>query len=149
MAKNLFDSTVRTEMIRRVGALRPDAQPGWGKMNIEQMLCHCIDSLKITFAEKGEVIMPTGFLTTGLAHWFVISLPIPIPKNAPSHPLYFEQKSELFERDGQLLIGYLERFAKGREQKFGIHPAFGKLSPEQSARLQYRHIDHHLRQFGV
>jgi hypothetical protein len=79
----------------------------------------------------------------------MISLSLPVPKNAPSHPLYFEQKPELFERDRQLLITYLERFAKGREQTWGIHPAFGKLTPEQCARLQYRHIDHHLKQFGA
>jgi len=143
--KSLFDSNARTEIIRRVNGLKPDAQARWGKMNIAQMLCHCIDGLKITFAEKGEIKPPKGFMSTALGQWLIINAPLPVPKNAPSMPMYFELKPELFAEDCKRLTEYLERFAQGREQKWGIHPAFGKMTPEQNARLQYRHIDHHLR----
>jgi hypothetical protein len=147
--KSLFDNASRDEIIRRVSLLRADSLPKWGKMNVAQMLAHCIDAQKITFGEKGDVKMPVGFLTTALGHWLLIKMPMPVPKNMPSHPLYFEYLPAKFEQDRDLLIDYVRRFAKGRSQTWGIHPAFGRITPEECAALQYKHLDHHLRQFGV
>lgn len=34
-------------------------------------------------------------------------------------------------------------------QTFGVHPGFGRMSQSDWLRWGYRHVDHHLRQFGV
>jgi hypothetical protein len=45
---------------------------------------------------------------------------------------------------------YVERFATGpRARTWPEHPAFGRLSASQWGVLAHRHVDHHLRQFGV
>lgn len=147
--KSLFDNALRDDVIRRIRNLRADSPAQWGKMNVQQMLAHCIDAQKITFGEKGDVKMPSGFLTTALGHWLLIKAPMPVPKNLQSHPLYFEYLPAQFEQDRDMLIGYVQQFSKGKNQMWGIHPAFGKMTPEENAILQYKHLDHHLRQFGV
>src|SRR6266536_6405566 len=38
--KNLFDPTVKQDIIIRINKLTPQSQPEWGKMNVAQMLAH-------------------------------------------------------------------------------------------------------------
>ena len=38
---NIFEKSVADEVIARINNLTPATQPGWGKMNVAQMLAHC------------------------------------------------------------------------------------------------------------
>jgi hypothetical protein len=52
-----------------------------------------------------------------------------------------------WSEDLAALLGLVESFP----EQVGphAHPAFGPLTPAQWGALSFRHLDHHLRQFGV
>jgi hypothetical protein len=56
----------------------------------------------------------------------------------------------LAERDRELVAALIERFATAPPGTLGeVHSTFGRMRPRDWDVLQYRHLDHHLRQFGV
>jgi len=83
-----------------------------------------------------------------LGRWLVISSPFPWPKGVQVPPVMFESDPGDFEADRQQVVAYVERFAAGPQQDWGVSPAFGPLKPTGWARLNWRHLDHHLRQFA-
>jgi hypothetical protein len=145
--KSLFDNTARQEIRERLQKLTPDSSAQWGKFTCARVVAHFIDSMEIGFGER-QVVENRGFLNSAFGRWLVTVAPMPVPKSAPTAPEYLVTQPGEFERDKQRVLDYLDRFAKGREQKWGVHPAFGNLSPEQWSRLHYRHFNHHLTQFG-
>ena len=74
----------------------------------------------------------------------------PMGKNLPTAPAFLVKTDVNFEEERKKLISLIQKFyqtgAKGMQPE---HPFFGKLTPEEWDRLQYKHLDHHLRQFGV
>ncbi len=77
----------------------------------------------------------------------------PMRRNSPSAPeLFPERPAECeFERERMQLMATIDRFAaRGAAGCSGHpHPFFGRLKPREWAILMYKHVDHHLRQFGV
>ncbi len=48
------------------------------------------------------------------------------------------------------LIKEIDNFYKRKNQTdWPIHPIFGKFTKEQYGKMNYKHLDHHLSQFGV
>jgi hypothetical protein len=147
--KTLFDPAVREEMLRRIRRVEPDSRARWGRMTSERMIVHLIDGLKIAFAEIETDFRP-GFLSTNMGRWLVISAPIPWPRGRiqAASVFFATPPSGSLERDKELLIEFVERFGRGREQRWGISPLMGRLSADQWAALNRKHLDHHLTQFG-
>jgi hypothetical protein len=77
----------------------------------------------------------------------------PMRRNSPSSPELFSADPTRcdFERERAQLITAIDRFlTKGSACcSQHPHPFFGPLKPQQWAILMYKHVDHHLRQFGV
>lgn len=83
---------------------------------------------------------------------------LPFPKGLPTSPVLLEraagEPSEFSEAEWQ---GELRAFAdlldriglKSTERVWPTHAAFGSLSGREWGVLQYRHLDHHFRQFGL
>ena len=42
-----------------------------------------------------------------------------------------------------------EAYSHRHKSEWNPHPAFGYFTREQWGQMQYKHLDHHLRQFGV
>jgi hypothetical protein len=146
--KSLFEDSTRLEIHERILKLTPDSARKWGSMTPAIMLNHITDGLRVAFAET-PVTIKKSFLTTRFAQWLIIDSPMPWPKNTPTAPEYYLKTQPAdFEADRQTFLKYLDKFAQGPEQRWGDHPAFGKLTPQQTAKLNYRHINHHLMQFG-
>lgn len=149
---NLFNTTKRDEIIARLNLLTPDSKALWGKMSAGEMLCHCLDGNKMALGE----IPPTdrsNFFTRSFVKFLIVYV-VPIPKGAPAAPEINPRKSgrktQDFERERQLLIDDINNFANLNAADFkGRHHVFGKLTPDQWGRLGYKHLDHHLKQFGV
>lgn len=149
---NLFNPTKREVIITRLNRLTPESKALWGKMNAGEMLCHCLDGNKMGLGE----IPPTdssNFFTRSFVKFLVVYL-MPIPKGAPTapeiNPHIRGSKPQDFERERQLLIDDINNFAKLTAADFkGRHHVFGTLTPNQWGRLAYKHLDHHLKQFGV
>ena len=150
--KNLFDPTVVVEITDRVARLRPDSERLWGKMSAAQMLAHCCVSLQWAL---GEVVPDRVFV--GLRMIGRVIKPMALKDDAAMRRNSPTAKSLVIadERDltteREKLNGLIERFAAGGAAGCTEHPHsfFGKLTPEEWSVLMYKHLDHHLRQFGV
>jgi len=57
--------------------------------------------------------------------------------------------SASFESDRDELIRLIKAFADLPPESPGMHPMFGRLSHRLWGILAWRHLDHHLRQFGA
>ena len=149
--KTLRDENCRNDLIRRIGRLSPDSKPAWGRMSVEQMLSHLVQAGELPFV--ASVPDRSSFMSRTVIKPLVLYV-LPIPKEVKTSaemdqqqdgrkPLGFDvDKANLAES-----INRLGTIAKAH-QCLG-HPFFGKLSASQWSRIGYKHIDHHLRQFGV
>jgi hypothetical protein len=146
--KSLFNNDDRLNLAERLEGLTEESKPQWGKMNCEQMLAHVADGLRMALGElpvqsKGG---PLRFrpLRHAIIYWF------PFPKGAPTAPELLERNAEDCTCEVIDIKSLLERFAARDEiQEWPEHPAFGQLSRKDWGVLSYKHIDHHLRQFGA
>ena len=149
--KSLRDETCRNEMIERIKNLSPSANAAWGKMNVEQMLSHLVQGNDLPF--NATVPDRTSFLSTKVLKPLVLYA-LPVPKEVKTAPQMDQQQEGRkplgFEVDRANLIESINRVGTlPLDHKCLGHPFFGKMNAKQWARLAYKHIDHHLKQFGV
>lgn len=150
MMKNLFELPVYEEVLQRLAALRADSPAQWGKMNAGQMLAHCREAFKVPLSTQP---MPRMFLGI-LMGWMMKSQlynDSPWKKNLPTAPNFIIRDQRDFSNEKRELTEMIKRFYTAGPG--GIthypHPFFGKLTPEQWGKSMYKHLDHHLAQFGV
>ena len=151
---NLLDKKIRDTIINRINQLTSNNQAGWGKMNVHQMLCHCTDQLRVSLGEKGAPEKQAGFFDRTVLKFLVLNV-ISIPKNVPTSPKVDQIDGDGtpptdFESDRKTLIEYIETFVKADDEKASTpHFKFGEMSKREWAILANKHLDHHLKQFGV
>jgi hypothetical protein len=84
--------------------------------------------------------------------WLIISV-LPIPRGKAKTTKEFQLTApDAWEADMTAFKGHFARVrAHGRDlhATWNVHPAFGQLSTQEYGKLFYKHMDHHLRQFGV
>ncbi len=148
--KDLFQVPIYNGTVARIRTLKADMTPQWGVMSPAAAICHLYDCFNYTFAVRSAPVRSSFYLTT-LGKWVIISSPIPWPKGKiRSAPEFLQTKpSGDFGADVAMLLDVLSRYQKGPQQRWGVSPVFGRLSPKQWARLGWRHLSHHLCQFGV
>ena len=150
--KNLFDATVANQVKMRLGGLKPESERRWGKMTAAQMLAHCSVSMQWAV---GEVVPEQRALPARLLGRLVKPLVFrneaPLRKNAPTAKSLLVADGRDWAEERERLLGLIDKFAAGGAAGCTKHPHsfFGKMTPEEWAILLYKHLDHHLRQFGV
>lgn len=145
--KNLLEADARRLVHQRIGSLTPEVKPKWGTMNATQMLAHCASQLRLCW---GEIEVPSKKSVFGLFPLNVTMIWVmPWPKGAPTLPEMICADAENWEKENADLAAQIERFPEKIAANKAPHPIFGKLSERTVGRLAYRHLDHHLRQFGV
>jgi hypothetical protein len=149
---NLIDD--REALVGRLRQLSPDAQARWGRMNVNQMLCHCADGLRGALGELEGKKDESSALSRSLLKWLVLYV-IPIPKEVPTSKRVDQVDGDGtrptdFESDRATLIDLIGRVA-GAPEGFGWswHFKFGPLDRKEWSLLSGKHIDHHLKQFGA
>lgn len=151
MSKNLLDEECCQQVISRAQKLTAHSRPLWGKMNVTEMLHHCnkVHAQLLTPAE------PTGKGTSVkqyLLRWAVLYAMPRYPKGAQA-PKKFHTKGLVdkaaFDTEKQTFIDTVQRFGSHEKDINHWHPYFGKLSTRQWGLTSWKHVDHHLRQFGV
>lgn len=149
--KDIFDSEVAREVTDRIRSLGPDTQPEWGKMSVGQMLAHCCVPYEMAIEDKHPKAGPVArFLLRAFVKPGVVGEK-PYRRNTPTAPAFRITDQRDFERERDRLIGYVERAAElGGDHFDGLEsPSFGPLTRSEWNNLFYKHIDHHLTQFGV
>jgi hypothetical protein len=148
--KNLFDKDTYAEINNRLNTLTPQTLRQWGKMNVAQMLAHCKEAFKVPLSDKK---MPRMFI--GLLIGWVFKKKLynnePWKRNLPTAPNFIIKGERDFEKEKQELVAMIDQFYNGGPQKVGRfpHPMFGTFTPEQWGQSMYKHVDHHLIQFGA
>lgn len=148
--KNLFEKTDTEELLLRIDQLTPDSRPLWGKMNVAQMMAHCSVLLRIARGLDNPKRKWLGIVLGWMIKDYYFGKKT-FPRNSPTDPSFIVADERIFADEKQKLIEHIRAFHEGGAQNCTIHPNpfFGRLTPEEWARGQYKHIDHHLRQFGV
>lgn len=148
--KSITDRTLNQLFIERIEKLNTDSQAQWGKMNVSQMLAHCSVGFKVAF---GEIIPQSNFFMKLIGRTFKkqIFAREDFRKNSPTGKEYIISDEKDFENEKALLVSYVNKCAESGMTFFTKepHPFFGKLSDAEWDGLMYRHLDHHLKQFGV
>ena len=148
--KSLFDNTAYNEVIDRVNKLSPSSTAQWGKMNVAQMLAHCKEAFKVPLSDKKMAGSFVGKLIGRLIKSKLYN-DSPWKKNLPTAPNFIIRGDRSFHDEKQELTDLINKFYTAGPTGVGKfpHPFFGKFTPEQWGMSMYKHIDHHLRQFGV
>jgi hypothetical protein len=149
--KHLHDPALATEIRARLARLQPGAQPEWGRMSVSQALAHLSAALEMALGDQKPPRMFAGRLLGGFVKGVVMRDDSPLKRNTPTAPTLLVKDDRDFERERQRLDALVQRFCEGGEAICSTHPHtfFGSMTPREWAILQYKHVDHHLRQFGA
>ena len=148
--KSLFEPADRDEIVGRIGTLQPASARAWGKMDPAQMLCHCSRALETATGDRpmkqkllGKILMPF-FRSSILGEK-------PFSKNSPTDPTFVVSDACDFDAEQARLLDLINRFVERGETAAGkeTHAFFGKMTGREWGELMYKHLDHHLRQFGA
>ena len=147
--KNLFDSSAYNEVLDRLNKLTTESQRQWGKMNVGQMLAHCNEAFRSSLAK-----MPKRMLMGYLFGWLAKPLffgPKPYKKSLPTAPNFIIKDERNFEEEKKQLTELVTQFHQADPALTAskVHPFFGKMTAEQWGKGMWKHLDHHLQQFGV
>lgn len=146
----LFESKSNRAVIERLQLLKPDSKPAWGKLNVVQMLAHCQQPLRVATGELKLKRGLIGILFGKLAKKKLAS-PEPFSRGLPTAPGFLVREPRPFVEEHAQLVALVARFgAEGpRVLTKEPHPFFGPLTSAEWDLLQWKHLDHHLRQFGA
>ena len=145
--KNLYNQAVLDEILTRLAKIESNSTPDWGKMTAAQMLAHCAEVQEVT---NGKALKNTPFMVKvfkGLIKAAVIS-DKSYPKGSKTHPQYIQKEDKDFNQEKNRLVEALNKFHQNPEAKVE-HPLFGAMTHEEKGWAMYKHLDHHLNQFGV
>ncbi|MCU1266985.1 MAG: hypothetical protein JWM21_3303 [Acidobacteria bacterium] len=148
--KNLFDAAAAAEIRKRIALLGPGNERQWGRMNVAQALAHLSAGLELALGER----RPPRALMGRILGWAI--KPMALGNDAPMRPnsptidelVVLDQRD--FETERKQLSATIDRFVAGGPAACTTHPHpfFGRLTPQEWAIHSYKHLDHHLRQFG-
>lgn len=148
---NVYDKNVADGLIERINQLSLESQPKWGKMDVAKMLAHSNVTYEYVFDERTD---KPNFIVKAILKNFVKSKVVgeaPYAQNSPTGPAFIIHSDKDFDKEKQRLIAYIQKVVqKGKTYFEGKESAsFGVMTSEDWNNLMYKHMDHHLTQFGV
>jgi Protein of unknown function (DUF1569) len=146
--KNLFDAAVKQNIIERINKLTPQSQRLWGKMDVSQMLAHIQMPIRIAYGTH----QPKGsFLLRLIGPLFKSKLwdENPYKHSLPTDPTFIMTgNTKDFDKEKNAILDLINNFTE-ENLVCEKHPVFGKLTKENWSKAMWKHLDHHLQQFGV
>jgi hypothetical protein len=149
--KNLFEAGRVEEVKERMAQLRPDSERLWGKMNAAQAVAHCSAAVEWAVGDRIPARMFLGRIMGRIVKPLMFRNDEPMRRNSPTAKDLVVQDERNLGTERERLRGLIDRFAAAGPNGCTTNPHsfFGRLTPEEWATLMYKHLDHHLRQFGV
>jgi len=145
--ESLFDTNTKDNIINRINQLSHKSTATWGKMDVAQMFHHCQFPLKIALQKDHPTIKPS--LLAKLFFKKSLYNDKPWRKSLPTHSKLKVVDQKDFENEKQELLTLVSEFWDQRDKTdWKPHPMFGSFTPEQWGKAQYKHLDHHLKQFN-
>jgi hypothetical protein len=152
MSRSLADPSVGAELVARLQNLSPDTSRRWGTMTAHEMLCHLADSFRGMMGERSVSLVPARPLKRRLMRFVALRAPLRWPRGIPTRPEVDPKRGgtrpAAFDADRREVLALMQRFAS-ETARYEQHPMFGAMPRADWLIWGYRHMDHHLRQFGV
>lgn len=149
---SIYDDATTLEIFRRLDSLTAQTPGLWGKMSISQMLKHCAIPYK-TIMDKGNIKKGPWYIRIIARLFFKKSMvnEVDYPHNLPTAKHFIIHDQPDFSSSRELLKNAIrESHAKGETFYEGrVHPWIGQLTAREWSNMLYKHLDHHLRQFGA
>lgn len=148
--KSLFDKIESERLIQRSGNIFSETKPLWGSMNSAEMFYHCnftnkqilSGNLKKRRSSRREIALKI----------FALYLKPHFPKNVRGLKRN-DAKGKVsladFEKEKIEFARITRQFCQHKNEIMVMHPIFGNLSQSEWGKAIWKHLDHHLRQFGV
>lgn len=147
--KSLYNPASNQDIIDRINQLSPHSLSHWGKMTVSQMMEHCQAPIKVAFGELTLKQNLIGLLFGRIAKKKLVE-DKPFDPNIPTAKEFIITHEPDFDVAKTALIDRVSRFQQGPSVIKNLkHPFFGPMTPEEWDISQWKHLDHHLRQFGV
>lgn len=147
---SVFDPAGNQEIINRIEQLSPITLSQWGKMTVSQMLLHCQQPINVGFGTLNIKPNLISFLF-GKSAKKKLTKPQPFAHDLPTVKEFKITHHPDFETSKRDLIALVKRFADEGHASIANtkHPFFGEMTYEEWDTLHWKHLDHHLKQFGV
>ncbi len=147
---NLFETEVYNQVLERMNKLSHHSERQWGKMEVSQMLAHCKEAFKIPLSETPLKRNFIGLLI-GWAVKGQLYNDKPWKQGLPTAPNFIIKDKRNFDNEKAQLLELINAFYTKGPAKVGLypHPMFGSFTSEQWGQAMFKHLDHHLKQFGV
>ncbi|MEP6464917.1 MAG: DUF1569 domain-containing protein [Parafilimonas sp.] len=146
----IFNLDDKNDIINRIDQLHPDSKPMWGKMSVAQMLAHCVVPTKISSGDIQSKQIFLGKIFGKIAKKQMLASE-EMKKGLPTDPSFVIKHSPDFYTSQDELKAAIEKLYTTDKTALlqRKHPFFGKMTLEEWGILNYKHYDHHLKQFGV
>jgi len=148
---NIFSKNISEQVIHRINRLTADSEPSWGKMNVSEMLAHCNVTYEMVYESKHS--KPSFFMKVMMKSFVkkIVTNETPYKRDSQTAPAFKIKDSRNFETEKIRLIDYINQTQQLGADSFDNRDSlsFGKLSTTEWKNMFYKHLDHHLNQFGV
>jgi hypothetical protein len=143
----LLDPADRTTILERLRRVTPETVPAWGRLTAPRLLCHLADQLRVALGDV-SITRRDSLVTRTLLKWLVVYSPLKAPPGkVQTTPEMLVSAPTSWAADLATCEALIQRLATTPTQ--APHPVFGRLPYDGWGRLAWKHLDHHLRQFGV
>ncbi|MES2517239.1 MAG: DUF1569 domain-containing protein [Bacteroidota bacterium] len=149
---NIFDPETTKSLTERINKLTAKTTPLWGKMNVGQMLAHCSIAYEQAYDPNTKrPPLPVRFLLKLFLKGKLTDTTTPYQKNSGTAPAFIIKDTRDFEKEKTIILEYIQRTEKLGAAYFANKEStsFGKMTADEWNNLFYKHLDHHLTQFGV
>jgi hypothetical protein len=147
---DLYNKEDNQKIIKRIQKVSQNSVRQWGKMNAAEMLFHLQEPIRVSLGELKLKQALIGKLFGRMALKEVLS-DKPFKKGVPTSNEFKPKSDYDLETEKEKLIKLVSSLAEKGPAAISSnpHPFFGKLSPEEWSIITWKHINHHLTQFGA
>ncbi len=147
---NLFDAATRASLLERLARLTDASSRQWGKMTPGQMCAHCAVALAAANDDEPRKQLLMGKLLAWTVRKKYIG-DVPFPKSSPTDPTFIVRDACEVTPERARLVAEIDRFVERGPELAGRqkHAFFGRLTGPEWGVVMGKHLDHHLRQFGL
>ena len=152
--KTIANARTLDQLVERLERLTPESTRRWGTMTPAEMLCHVGDAGDSVLGRR----IPPGAVPPNQLplpiKWLMLYSPMPFPRGVETRPGVNPRKEGTrpgdFAGDRRRVIDGLRALAVAAPDSVSpSHFRFGRMSLRGWQHWAYKHVDHHLRQFGA
>ncbi len=147
----VFTKATSDEIIQRINKLTSSTQPNWGKMSVAQMLAHCNVTYEMVYENSHP--KPNFFMKFILKTFVkkIVTNEVPYKHNSSTAPQFIIKETKNFEAEKKRLVDYITKTQQLGENHFDGKEShsFGVLNKTEWNNMFYKHLNHHLTQFGA